>query len=81
MALIGTNFGQEGTPAWVLNLEADPHAHVQFKERGLDVVARAASDQESAELIERSREVYAGYAKYQTRITGRRVRAFILEPA
>jgi len=81
LALIGTNFGQESTPAWVLNLEADPQAHVQFKERGLDVVARAASDQEITELIERSREVYGGYAKYQTRITGRRLRAFILEPA
>lgn len=81
LALLGTNFGQPGTPAWVLNLEADPHAHVQFKDRGIDVVARAADDTEVAAIFERSREVYGGYAKYQQRITGRRVRAFILEPA
>ena len=48
LALLGTNFGQPGTPAWVLNLEADSHAHVQFKERGLEVVARAADDAELA---------------------------------
>ena len=81
LALIGTNFGQPGTPAWVLNLEADPHAHVRYKSRSLDVVARAADDVESAEVFARSREVYAGYTKYLSRISGRRVRVFILEPA
>jgi hypothetical protein len=28
LALLGTNFGQRSTPAWVLNLEADPHLTV-----------------------------------------------------
>ena len=80
LALLGTNFGQTSTPAWVLNLEADPHAHAQFKTRGRDVVARAASDDEVAAIFAASREYYGGYAKYQQRITGRRVRAFVLEP-
>ena len=30
LALLGTNFGQANTPAWVLNLEADPHAQVEY---------------------------------------------------
>jgi deazaflavin-dependent oxidoreductase (nitroreductase family) len=81
LALLGTNFGQAGTPAWVLNLEADPHAHVRFRDRGLDVVARPADEAEVAAVFERSREIYGGYAKYQQRITGRRVRVFLLEPA
>jgi deazaflavin-dependent oxidoreductase (nitroreductase family) len=81
LALIGTNFGQPGTPAWVLNLEADPHAHVRFKDRTVDVVARVATEDESAEVFAGSREVYSGYTKYLTRISGRRVRVFILEPA
>lgn len=81
LALLGTNFGQASTPAWVLNLEADPHAHVQFKERGVDVVARGASVDELAAVIESSRSYYGGYATYQTRISGRRLRAFVLEPA
>ena len=81
LALLGTNFGQQGTPAWVLNLEADPHAHVRYRDRSLDVVARAASEDEVAEVFARSREVYGGYAKYQQRISGRRIRVFVLEPA
>jgi deazaflavin-dependent oxidoreductase (nitroreductase family) len=80
LALLGTNFGQASTPAWVLNLEADAHAHAQFKSRGLDVVARTASDEEITTIFATSREYYGGYAKYQQRITDRRVRAFILEP-
>ena len=80
LALLGTNFGQPGTPAWVLNLEADPHAHVRFKGRTVDVRARAASEEEAAEVFARSRQVYGGYAKYQQRISGRRIRVFILEP-
>jgi deazaflavin-dependent oxidoreductase (nitroreductase family) len=81
LALLGTNFGQPGTPAWVLNLEADPKAQVRFKGRSLDVVARAADDGEVARVFDSSRQYYGGYAKYQQRITGRVVRVFILEPA
>ena len=80
LALLGTNFGQSSTPAWVHNLEADPRAHAQFKQRGRDVVARPASDDEIAAIFAASREYYGGYAKYQQRITGRTVRAFVLEP-
>ena len=35
LALLGTNFGQPATPAWVLNLEADPHASVTYRGRTL----------------------------------------------
>ena len=31
LALLGTNFGQEATPAWALNLEADPQATVTYR--------------------------------------------------
>lgn len=81
LALLGTNFGQTSTPAWALNLEADPFAHARFKTRSLDVVARPATDEEVTTIFASSREYYGGYAKYQQRITGRRIRAFVLEPA
>jgi len=81
LALLGTNFGQPRTPAWVLNLEAEPHATVSYRGRSLDVVARAASQAEEDEVMASSANVYGGYAKYRQRITGRRVRIFVLEPA
>ena len=31
LALLGTNFGQPKTPAWVFNLEADPHGTVTYR--------------------------------------------------
>jgi deazaflavin-dependent oxidoreductase (nitroreductase family) len=80
LALIGTNFGQPSTPAWVLNLEADPRAVASYAGRHVEVVARAANAAERDEILRRGREVYGGYAKYFGRISGRRVRVFVLGP-
>ncbi len=79
LALLGTNFGQPSTPAWVLNLEADPHASLTYKRRGIDATARPASAEEHAAVLAGSAQVYGGYLKYQQRITGRRLRIFVLE--
>ncbi|WP_372734100.1 nitroreductase family deazaflavin-dependent oxidoreductase [Nocardioides sp.] len=81
LALLGTNFGQKSTPAWVFNLEADPYAEVAYRGATREVVARLASESEAAEVFDASRSIYGGYAKYQERISGREVRVFILEPA
>jgi deazaflavin-dependent oxidoreductase (nitroreductase family) len=80
LALLGTNFGQAATPAWVLNLEADPRASVAHRSVRRAVVARAATEVEQAAVLAGSREVYAGYLRYQQRITGRTLRVFVLEP-
>jgi deazaflavin-dependent oxidoreductase (nitroreductase family) len=80
LALLGTNFGQPSTPAWVLNLESDPHASVTYRGTSRDVVARPATETEYAEVMANSVGLYGGYRKYQQRITGRRVRIFVLEP-
>jgi deazaflavin-dependent oxidoreductase (nitroreductase family) len=81
LALLGTNFGQPATPAWVLNLEADPHATVTHALQSRDVVARPASEDEQAAVLAASAQVYGGYLKYQQRITHRRLRVFLLDPA
>lgn len=81
LALLGTNFGQSSTPAWVFNLEADPHASVTFRGTTLDVLARPATEAEFDEVMAASASIYGGYKKYRTRITGRRIRIFVLEPA
>ena len=78
LALLGTNFGQPSTPAWVLNLEADPQATVTYRGHTLPVVARPATDAERDAVTARSRGIYGGYEKYQQRINGRRVRIFVV---
>ena len=81
LALLGTNFGQPSTPAWVLNLEADPRATLCHHGTSLDAVARPATPDEQAAVLAGSTAVYGGYLKYQGRITGRRLRIFVIEPA
>ncbi len=81
LALLGTNFGQPSTPAWVLNLEAEPRATVTHRGASREVVARPATPEEQAQVLASSAGVYGGYLRYQQRITGRRLRIFILETA
>ncbi len=82
IALLGTNFGQESTPAWALNLEADPHATVSYRGTSREVVARLATADEADEIFARGAEFYAGYRNYRQRVGGtRRIRVFVLETA
>ncbi len=81
LTLLGTNFGQASTPAWVLNLEADPSATLTFRGRSVTVVSRLATSEEHAEVLTRAEAVYVGYRRYQERIADRRLRIFVLEPA
>jgi deazaflavin-dependent oxidoreductase (nitroreductase family) len=81
LAVIGSNYGQPRTPAWVVNLEADPHATVRWRDRSADVRARAATDDEAERIWVLATEVYAGFRAYRQRITGRRIRIFVLHPA
>ncbi|PKH42697.1 deazaflavin-dependent oxidoreductase, nitroreductase family [Nocardioides alpinus] len=79
LALLGTNFGQASTPAWVLNLEADPHATVTYRGTTREVTARAATPAETEEVFALAGQFYPGYLSYRQRVGGtRRIRAFVL---
>ena len=81
LALIGSNFGQPATPAWALNLEADPHATATYRGRSVPVLARAAGDAEFDAVLRSAAPLYGGYARYRQRIgVSRRLRIFVLEP-
>ncbi len=81
LALLGTNFGQASTPAWVLNLEADPRATVTHRGTSREVTARPATPGETDEVFALAGEFYPGYLHYRERVgSSRRIRAFVLEP-
>ena len=81
LALLGTNFGQPSTPAWVLNLEADPQATITYRNVSREVTARPATPAEADEIFALAGRFYPGYLSYRQRIgENRRVRAFVLEP-
>ena len=80
LALIGTNFGQRSTPAWVLNLEAEPCAEVGYRGATAEVFARLADDAEAIDILAAAERFYVGFGKYPDRITERQLRVFVLRP-
>jgi len=81
LVLIGTNFGGPSTPSWVHNLEADPNATVEHRDRRVTVVARPATDAERDTAWTTGSAVYRGFAEYRRRVTDRTIRVFVLELA
>lgn len=78
LAVIGTRFGQPGTPGWYYNLRHDPSAQVVYGHRTVNVVAREAEYEEWTVIWERARQIYAGYEAYSKRITARPIHIMVL---
>lgn len=81
LALIGTRFGQPGTPDWYFNLRAHPDAEVTYRDERAAVTAREAEGDEWQAIWDRACRVYSGYAAYATRIHDRPIHIMVLEPA
>jgi len=79
LVVIGSNAGHSRTPAWSLNLQANPEAEVEVGRERRKVRARVAAGEERAELWRRHNEQYSGFDEYEAR-TGRDIALFVLEP-
>jgi deazaflavin-dependent oxidoreductase (nitroreductase family) len=79
LIVIGSNAGHAKTPAWSLNLEANPAAEVELGAERRNVLARIAAGEERAELWRKVNEMYSGFDDYSARTT-REIRLFVLEP-
>jgi deazaflavin-dependent oxidoreductase (nitroreductase family) len=78
IAIIGTHFGQPGTPGWYYNLRVNPGAEVSFRDRSVRASAREATDDERQIIWERARNIYAGYEVYARRIKDRKIQIMVL---
>ena len=78
IAIIGTRFGQPGTPGWYYNLRADPSAEVSFRDKSVNARAREAGEDERQAIWDLARKIYAGYEIYARRITGREIKIMVL---
>lgn len=81
VAVIGSNYGQERTPGWVYNLEADPHATVTYGQVSVDVIARRLDEADVDKVFEVAARAYAGYGLYRERADHRVIKVFALEAA
>jgi F420H(2)-dependent quinone reductase len=79
LVVIGSNAGHNRTPAWSLNLKANPDAVVEVGRKRRPVRARVAEGEERAELWRKHNEQYSGFDEYEAR-TDRDIALFVLEP-
>lgn len=77
--VIGSNAGHARTPAWSLNLQAQPDAEVEVKGRRRQVRARVTEGDERARLWKAINEQYRGFDDYEAR-TEREIPVFVLDP-
>ena len=81
LAIIGTRFGQHGTPGWYFNLRKQPSAEVVCNSRTVAVLAREAEGGEWQVAWDRARQMYSGYEVYARRITNRKIHIMVLSAA
>ncbi len=79
LIVIGSNAGNDRSPAWALNLESNPNADVQLRGARRSVRARIAEGDEREKLWREMNKQYGGFDGYRTR-TEREIRLFVLEP-
>jgi len=77
--VINTNAGNAKTPAWSLNLRANPEAEVEVGRKRFEVRSRLAEGEERADLWRRHMEQYEGWDFYESQLD-REVGVFVLEP-
>jgi deazaflavin-dependent oxidoreductase (nitroreductase family) len=77
--VFGTNFAQPRTPAWALNLRAEPRCEVSWHGRSAAALAIAVTDPEErdAAWVQAAR-YYVGFTAYRERIQHREVSIFRL---
>ena len=78
LAVIGTQFGQPGTPGWYYNLRANPSAEIVYQNRRVNAVAREADGDEWHVIWDRARQIYSGYEAYASRIHNRPIHIVVL---
>jgi deazaflavin-dependent oxidoreductase (nitroreductase family) len=81
LAVIASNWGRPGPPAWDGNLRADPVARVAIGGDVRRVRAVEAVGEQRERIWREGLEVYPGWSAYKRRATGRRIAVFVLREA
>jgi deazaflavin-dependent oxidoreductase (nitroreductase family) len=78
LAVIGTRFGQKGTPGWYYNIRANPAVEVAYRGKSIPAAAREARGEEWQAVWSQARRIYSGYEAYARRIEDRQIRVVVL---
>jgi deazaflavin-dependent oxidoreductase (nitroreductase family) len=77
--VVASKGGAPDNPDWYKNLEADPNATIEIKDRLIQVRARTAHEAERERLWQLMTEVWPAYDEYKQR-TAREIPVVVLEP-
>jgi deazaflavin-dependent oxidoreductase (nitroreductase family) len=80
LVIVGSRGGSDATPAWFLNLIANPSSTVQIGPERRQIVARQATAEEKQRLWPQLVAMFPDFDVYQTR-TEREIPVAILSPA
>lgn len=69
LIIVASNWGNDHPPAWYLNIQTNPHVHVQFKGDIYDATATTATPEEHARLWPYVVARNPAYARYQAGTT------------
>ena len=77
--VVASNFGGKSHPAWSYNLQADPLAFMQLREKRVPSLAQPLSDEEKEAVWGRLCENIPNYAAYKEQ-TDRNIKVYRLSP-
>ena len=80
MLIVGAYAGANTDPAWVHNLRANPHVHIEVGTESFDVIARELPPAERDEVFPKITAAAPGVADYQAK-TSRVIPLFELQQA
>ena len=80
MLIVGAYVGANTDPAWVHNLRANPHVHIEIGTESFDVIARELPPAERDEVFPKITVAAPGVADYQAK-TSRVIPLFELQQA
>jgi len=78
--IVASNGGDDQPPAWFLNLQENPQAHVQVMADKFDADARVATDEEKPEMWAKMTATWPHYDEYQAK-TDRQIPVVVLQRA
>lgn len=80
LAVLGTNFGGDTTPAWVHNVTAHPDVIAEWRGNATRVRATAVPEPDQRPIWEHAIAAYPNYANYRVKAAHREIKVFELHP-
>ena len=80
IAIFASKGGAPSNPDWYYNLAAHPDTTIEVGTKTLKVTARVANPDERDPIWEKQKELFPGFAEYETNAAPRQIPVILLDP-